>query len=81
MPRAMPTASSSARTRSAGEGLHVLTSTSAISRKCAGLAGPGSGLRDAVARLGSGCWEGALTRSPTEAGDGVAAGAESRRAT
>eukprot|EP00959_Pyramimonas_sp_CCMP1952_P297648 6226673-Pyramimonas_sp.AAC.1 len=77
----MPTASSSARTRSAGEGLHALTSTSARSGKCVGLAGPGSGLRDAVVRLGSGCWEGASTRSPTEAGVGVAAGADSRRAT
>eukprot|EP00959_Pyramimonas_sp_CCMP1952_P055778 1165580-Pyramimonas_sp.AAC.1 len=80
MPRAMRTASSSARTSSAGEGLHVLTSTSASSGKRVGLAGPGSGLRDAEVRLGSGCWEGALTRSPTEAGVGVAAGAESRRA-
>eukprot|EP00959_Pyramimonas_sp_CCMP1952_P073434 1534783-Pyramimonas_sp.AAC.1 len=41
MPRAMRTASSSALAKSAGEGLHVLTSTSASSGKCVGLAGPG----------------------------------------
>eukprot|EP00959_Pyramimonas_sp_CCMP1952_P289313 6051118-Pyramimonas_sp.AAC.1 len=41
MPRAMRTASSSALTSSAGDGLQTLTSTSASSGKCAGLAGPG----------------------------------------